>query len=74
LRRNLIPHFYDLGNTREILEKVITLANPAREFGLAIFRRENIINTPNMIPRGWLITSNMFIVVGSFPLSCFSSS
>jgi hypothetical protein len=36
LRRNPRPYFYDLGNTREILEKVITLANLAREMGLQI--------------------------------------
>jgi hypothetical protein len=52
LRRNLRPHFSDLGNIREILEKVITLANPTRELGIVIFRRDDTIKNPNMMPRG----------------------
>jgi hypothetical protein len=55
----LRPHFYNLRNTRAILEKVITLVKLAREFGLAIFRHEDTINTHNMMPKGYMIASNM---------------
>jgi hypothetical protein len=45
----------------EILKKVVTLTNPAREFEFVscLGRLMNLINIPILINSNWLITSNM---------------